>query len=411
MAAQPRRSLREVLKSGWQSLQFLSLESATADASWFDTVAAHRGVLEDFSRGLSGRARFPQPLETRFLQFSRSRASMSRAIMTVGTTLMFLLTPLWAHLLHAPADVRDYITQASIWLFTPACFIVTLAQLRWPTRELSEWLFITLFLVEVAAVESMLYIAVALGYHVNPISSVAVTLAVLSLGRLSLARSTAFVVLYGAMIAGFDLFAPSGEPLRHGTDTICIIAMLSIALLATAFAQRNRRQIWALLQLSQASAWLDPLTGLPNRSAFERHVGQALKQGRAGTLALIDLDHFKCINDRYGHLHGDGVLAEVAMSVGSAAQAGDIAARVGGEEFALFLQDCDTTAAAPRLEALRQAIRALEIENPDSPLLTLSTSIGAVELARGETVSDAYDRADQFLYEAKRRGRDTVVLA
>ena len=98
------------------------------------------------------------------------------------------------------------------------------------------------------------------------------------------------------------------------------------------------------------------------------------------------------------------------MSVGSAAQAGDIAARVGGEEFALFMQDCNAAGAASRLEDLRQAVRALEIENPDSPLLTLSTSIGAVELARGESVSDAYDRADQFLYEAKRRGRDTVML-
>ena len=128
-------------------------------------------------------------------------------------------------------------------------------------------------------------------------------------------------------------------------------------------------------------------------------------------VAVIDLDYFKRINDRYGHQHGDGVLREAALTIEPfARRPGDIAARIGGEEFVLFLYDCGPEGAVERLERLRAAIESLGLENEDSPHGVVTASIGAVCVTELEPVSATYEKADQALYQAKRAGRNRLEM-
>lgn len=170
---------------------------------------------------------------------------------------------------------------------------------------------------------------------------------------------------------------------------------------------------YALLQ-HRAAAMLrfhsdhDALTNCLNRRTFNELLGQlaaAPPQGRLSFL-LIDLDHFKAVNDRHGHLVGDRVITEAAATLGREISPGTPLFRYGGEEFAVVLADGEAAAAA-LAERLRAAIARSEFQG-----LRLGVSIGVAEWHCGrEPIDAALGRADDALYEAKRRGRNRVVAA
>ena len=150
----------------------------------------------------------------------------------------------------------------------------------------------------------------------------------------------------------------------------------------------------------------DPLTGLHNRRAFSVALEAAAERaGREQTplsVALLDLDHFKIINDVHGHAAGDRVLAEVATVLKAHVAAAGMAARWGGEEFAVLLPDVGLDLARLQCEFLRQAIS-------DLPLgVVVTTSIGVAQWRPGEEPPAAIERADMALYRAKAGGRDRV---
>jgi diguanylate cyclase (GGDEF)-like protein len=165
-----------------------------------------------------------------------------------------------------------------------------------------------------------------------------------------------------------------------------------------------------LQQLSER----DPLTGLANRRVFERELQrewQRLQRGGPGFAILaLDLDHFKRINDNFGHLVGDAVLAQVAQRLQRGARATDTVARTGGEEFVILMPLSDLDAAQRVAERVREAVRAAPVETLAGPV-AVTLSIGAVHAEPGEpdTLS-LLRRADQALYEAKQAGRDRVHL-
>lgn len=161
----------------------------------------------------------------------------------------------------------------------------------------------------------------------------------------------------------------------------------------------------------KAIALKDQLTGLYNRyyllEAAEQRMANAVRHGDPLSILLLDVDHFKQINDGYGHLVGDIVLQRLAMQLAEICRKEDIAARYGGEEFVVLLGHCDSTAAALKAEMVRKKIEALE---PEGILTTIS--IGVAQLGSGdETVERLLDRADKALYEAKNLGRNQVVIA
>ena len=156
----------------------------------------------------------------------------------------------------------------------------------------------------------------------------------------------------------------------------------------------------------------DELTGLANRRKVEERLGEELlRSARLGLdvgFILFDLDDFKAINDRHGHLVGDAVLLAVAERVRETVREIDVPARWGGEEFAVILPGTDLAGAAHLAERLREALSALEVETADGETVSVTASFGAAAVAGVATREDLVELADDALYRAKRAGKDRV---
>lgn len=159
----------------------------------------------------------------------------------------------------------------------------------------------------------------------------------------------------------------------------------------------------------------DELTGLPNRRAFQRRSARLLAQMRRMradvSLLEFDLDHFKSVNDTWGHPAGDRLLCAVAEAVLPLVREGDVVGRIGGEEFALTLVG-GAAEALQVAQRLREVIAQLVVRHAGAEL-RCTASVGVASLAAGEALSfdELMVRADQALYQAKRLGRDRVELA
>ena len=158
----------------------------------------------------------------------------------------------------------------------------------------------------------------------------------------------------------------------------------------------------------------DPLTGLKNRRVFDQTLDEWIalfqRQKSPFVVCIIDLDHFKQINDVYGHLAGDAVLAEIGRCLSKSVRDTDVIARYGGEEFALLLRDTNAGGSASFLERLRHAVESLSVQVADHSL-AVTASFGAAEYSDGATDAVTLMRiADEGLYEAKARGRNQIVL-
>lgn len=159
----------------------------------------------------------------------------------------------------------------------------------------------------------------------------------------------------------------------------------------------------------------DSLTGIPNRRAFLDALGRALSAGRRRSepvaVLVLDVDHFKRVNDTSGHATGDAVLAGLARRLAEAARAEDTPGRLGGEEFGVVVPGADPATAAQVAERLRETIAASPI-TVEGGAFELTVSIGlTVSTSCDEPPASLLDRADAHLYEAKRRGRNQVVGA
>lgn len=173
---------------------------------------------------------------------------------------------------------------------------------------------------------------------------------------------------------------------------------------------RERSEI-QLLKMAQT----DFLTGLPNRSRikvfFEREKSRAIREQQPLSLLVIDLDHFKTVNDRFGHEAGDRALVFFADMLKTRLRATDLAGRLGGEEFGVVLVNTATTTAVAVAEELRKALASATLEHDGQPI-SLSMSVGVSELGvDGGTLQDLLSVADERLYQAKENGRNQVVPA
>jgi diguanylate cyclase (GGDEF)-like protein len=220
--------------------------------------------------------------------------------------------------------------------------------------------------------------------------------------------------------AGTPLLDPDGQAL----GTLCVIDTTPRSL--------SEKQVWALGVLSRrvvaemelrrllgeaarANAELadqartDPLTSLANRYALGEQLNQEIakssRSGRPLSLLMIDLDHFKVLNDRFGHLAGDQVLAGVASCLREACRVGDLVGRYGGEELLAILPNTDRDGAAHFAERLRRQVLDWPLAHP------VTVSIGVAQWQPGFSPKDLIRSADGALYRAKRLGRDQVQLA
>jgi len=167
------------------------------------------------------------------------------------------------------------------------------------------------------------------------------------------------------------------------------------------------------LEEQRQKALIDPLTGLPNRAAWSERLEHEIKQwqqhGNTLSLAMLDLDHFKRINDSYGHLAGDKVLKIIATVLRKRLRAADFIARFGGEEFVLLLPATTPAVGAKLLETLRAAIEACPFHFKGERV-TITISMGLASFRAGEHSDLVLKRADQALYRAKNAGRNRVEL-
>lgn len=164
---------------------------------------------------------------------------------------------------------------------------------------------------------------------------------------------------------------------------------------------------------AEVSATTDALTGLPNRRYFDEVVSLQARRRRAGDaigILMVDIDHFKTLNDTHGHAIGDDVLRAVAGAIVAAVREDDVPARFGGEEFVVLLRNPDRGVALDVGERVRTAVRGLDLRRHGVRGVSVSVGV-AVALEPDEPVESIIATADRALYRAKRAGRDRVVAA
>ncbi len=173
---------------------------------------------------------------------------------------------------------------------------------------------------------------------------------------------------------------------------------------------RNALLYQDALQLAQK----DPLTGICNRSALDeqmhREISHARRQNSSCAMLMLDIDHFKSINDRYGHIIGDCALKAVAAMIKNCKRDGDLLFRYGGEEFVILMRDTDRDGAVLLAQRVRRYIEDNSC-NCSGAELRMTVSIGVSVLQDTDTAVSLFARADQALYSAKRNGRNQVCVA
>jgi diguanylate cyclase len=207
-----------------------------------------------------------------------------------------------------------------------------------------------------------------------------------------------------------DLLRSVVAELLADTRHMCMVSReLSMQLEKSA---REVRMLTERLEHAQSEALLDPLTRLCNRRGLERALEELDATGLGGAaLLLLDLDHFKSINDTHGHLLGDKVLRAVAQILRANIKGRDVAARVGGEEFAVFLPETSLAGAAALAQRIREAVARLRLRRTDKDEYVVGNITASIGVATGESEDSLHgliERADEALYAAKRSGRNRV---
>jgi diguanylate cyclase (GGDEF)-like protein len=217
------------------------------------------------------------------------------------------------------------------------------------------------------------------------------------------------IVLIAAL--GWELNVPEHAPFTHGMFDASSQAgrVLLLGAMGALGTLVNLR-----MQKPHILSAADTLTGLQNRRTFEERwhgeAARARRYGRPISIAAVDIDYFKQFNDTYGHAAGDAALRSVGRVIRSRVRAGDFAARIGGEEFAIALPETNSTNAMTMAEQIRQSIAdtQVRIAGHRRPV-NVTVSIGVASWPEhGEEISRLLERADNRLYEAKLAGRDQV---
>lgn len=170
-------------------------------------------------------------------------------------------------------------------------------------------------------------------------------------------------------------------------------------------------EIRVAMEKAQAEVALDGLTRVPNRRAYDARIGEDLSIGRDNarprTLAIVDIDHFKRINDDYGHLVGDTVFKAITSKIKQQIRGTDFFGRIGGEEFVIVMVDSDARQARVSRENLRKSIENYRF-GYQGKRVEVSISIGFTDFQRDDTAESVYKRADDLLLKCKQSGRNKI---
>ncbi len=233
-------------------------------------------------------------------------------------------------------------------------------------------------------------------------------LAYLLLGKWrGLLISVPFLALgFAAYLSQFGLPSNAHQMIDLGNAVLCAIAILVFVHLY----ESRRQEAYAALALQ---AQIDSLTGLANRAYFQQTLQQSLaaaeRSGLTQVLVIMDIDHFKRINDQYGHQAGDKALQQISVCLRERIRLSDSVGRIGGEEFAILLNNTELKAAVTMIQGLREQIISTPLPLGEDTL-TLSATFGLAEWpADGRTPNELFRKADIRLYRGKQNGRNCVV--
>jgi diguanylate cyclase (GGDEF)-like protein len=364
-------------------------------------------------RATGPRTRFSAELETEYLRTQLAHDRQLIRIASVAALLLLslygieqALTHTWSHVVPSHYGLVVAGSCALVWIaWSPGFTRLYLpwAQVIVPIRSV----IVTAHIVQAAAAGRLELLMLLSGMIMSPFFFLGLRLHAAALtGALTIASFVAAALFFGLPLA---FVARSAAFLLTGA-VMCAIA-------ARQLDRRSRRGFLDSNLLAQL-AHQDSLTGASNRRVFDEHLSrlwlQAQREHKTMAILLIDIDHFKAYNDRYGHLAGDQALRQVAQSLQSFARRPlDVLARYGGEEFGAILYDIDTAQAHDAAERICRAVRELKIEHLDSrtcTAMTISVGVALIEPKQERSARGALQLADQALYGAKKKGRNRVEL-
>jgi diguanylate cyclase len=298
-----------------------------------------------------------------------------------------------------------------------------LSETRATDRLRDHYLFVPLSLVSITIQVGAIYLVPQIGFYF-----IAIIFVVLGFGALRMtARQTGIVWAYATLGLAFlflmtdkPISIPMADATERALALACFVSTLARCAGAGLYGSSMREQLYRRSNALAAAnarieelAQIDELTGAYNRRYIMKSLGEKItriQHGAHGCIALIDLDHFKRINDRFGHPVGDEVLRRFARTIFSNIRMIDKLGRYGGEEFLLVLPDTNVDQAMQIVERLRGIIADMDWSKI-APDLTLTISAGLSEIASNDTPEDLLARADRALYRAKDAGRNRVLAA
>lgn len=238
--------------------------------------------------------------------------------------------------------------------------------------------------------------------------------------RQTLALCAASIAMFGATITWLVVSDPVHFPVNVEVAHFALAAasLLAVSLVMGEMGKlrvrlkRQKEELLAAVATIRTLATVDELTSLSNRRHMNEVLGAEERResgaGRPVCVALLDIDFFKSVNDRYGHAGGDAVLRAFAATARESMRGGDVLARWGGEEFLLMLPATSLAEATPVLHRMAERVRAMRIDELDREL-TVTFSAGLAERSGDEPFADTISRADRALYIAKSSGRNQVI--
>jgi diguanylate cyclase len=224
----------------------------------------------------------------------------------------------------------------------------------------------------------------------------------------TLAATMALVALAPGLAQLVGAGPDTALTLRAGAAALGLVVLAVVSI--TLVCERTERQLRDSRRRLRTLANLDSLTQVPNRRHFAELADQALRNDEPGTAVLLifDVDHFKQINDLFGHAAGDRALTLVSAAMLDHLRAHDVPGRQGGDEFVLLLR---RTTPKDAFSVAARIVAEVQKRAPTQHLPTLTLSFGVVQINLGESILSAMRRADQAMYEAKRQGRSRAVAA
>ncbi len=256
-----------------------------------------------------------------------------------------------------------------------------------------------------------------------PMLALALLFGIFALPTRTVIRLAAWTLfIYGLVMLLMSNLQPARYP-PADEAILLVVLLLSVpvmALLASRMSElraklgRQKAELEAALARIRELAGRDELTGLFNRRRGMEELlvnqARALRNGGSFAVAMVDIDYFKAINDRHGHLGGDAALRAFAAATQRELRTTDTLARWGGEEFLIVFGADDTAVAATAAERLRCCAAELKIIMPEGGSARLTVSVGLASWNDDESIGELLDRADRALYRAKAEGRNRVVM-